>query len=83
MPLSFLLRLSFRKNFYLSSIKDSELLLLYPCLTFLFYLQNESSSQYTGDGSVDFNGKPVLKQNTGNWRACPFILGDLLFLTLL
>ncbi|XP_062172550.1 protein NRT1/ PTR FAMILY 8.3-like [Alnus glutinosa] len=38
-------------------------------------LQNESSSQYTGDGSVDFNGKPVLKQNTGNWRACPFILG--------
>ncbi|KAB1205930.1 Protein NRT1/ PTR FAMILY 8.3 [Morella rubra] len=39
----------------------------------LFY--NESSSQYTGDGSVDFHGKPVLKQNTGNWRACPFILG--------
>ncbi|XP_059447071.1 protein NRT1/ PTR FAMILY 8.3-like [Corylus avellana] len=38
-------------------------------------LQNESSSQYTGDGSVDFHGKPVLKQNTGNWRACPFILG--------
>ncbi|XP_059447056.1 protein NRT1/ PTR FAMILY 8.3-like [Corylus avellana] len=38
-------------------------------------LENESSSQYTGDGSVDFHGKPVLKQNTGNWRACPFILG--------
>ncbi|KAL4638094.1 hypothetical protein ACB092_03G125400 [Castanea dentata] len=38
-------------------------------------LQNESSREYTGDGSVDFHGKPVLKQNTGNWRACPFILG--------
>ncbi|KAG2707651.1 hypothetical protein I3760_05G157300 [Carya illinoinensis] len=38
-------------------------------------LQNERSSQHTGDGSVNFHGKPVLKQNTGNWRACPFILG--------
>ncbi|XP_075656652.1 protein NRT1/ PTR FAMILY 8.3-like [Castanea sativa] len=38
-------------------------------------LQNESGREYTGDGSVDFHGKPVLKQNTGNWRACPFILG--------
>ncbi|KAG2707647.1 hypothetical protein I3843_05G145000 [Carya illinoinensis] len=37
--------------------------------------QNECNSQHTGDGSVDFHGKPVLKQNTGNWRACPFILG--------
>ncbi|XP_043695857.1 protein NRT1/ PTR FAMILY 8.3-like isoform X2 [Telopea speciosissima] len=34
-----------------------------------------SRGPYTGDGSVDVNGKPVLKQNTGNWRACPFILG--------
>ncbi|EPS63244.1 hypothetical protein M569_11542, partial [Genlisea aurea] len=32
-------------------------------------------SLYTGDGSVDINGNPVLKRNTGNWRACPFILG--------
>ncbi|KAK8667880.1 hypothetical protein V6N13_105357 [Hibiscus sabdariffa] len=38
--------------------------------------QAESSGLYTGDGSVDFNGKPVLKQNTGNWKACPFILGN-------
>ncbi|XP_021292805.1 protein NRT1/ PTR FAMILY 8.3-like [Herrania umbratica] len=35
----------------------------------------EGSGLYTGDGSVDFNGKPVLKQNTGTWKACPFILG--------
>ncbi|GMY18076.1 protein NRT1/ PTR FAMILY 8.3-like [Fagus crenata] len=38
-------------------------------------IQNEGGREYTGDGSVDFHGKPVLKQNTGNWRACPFILG--------
>ncbi|KAA8532388.1 hypothetical protein F0562_032357 [Nyssa sinensis] len=38
-------------------------------------IQNESSGLYTGDGSVDIKGKPVLKSKTGNWRACPFILG--------
>ncbi|KAL0326779.1 UNVERIFIED_CONTAM: protein NRT1/ PTR FAMILY 8.3 [Sesamum angustifolium] len=37
---------------------------------------NESTDGlYTGDGSVDIKGNPVLKSNTGNWRACPFILG--------
>ncbi|KAJ1430529.1 PTR2 family proton/oligopeptide symporter, conserved site [Sesbania bispinosa] len=39
-------------------------------------LQDEESKRYTGDGSVDFKGRPVLKQNTGNWKACPFILGN-------
>ncbi|GAB4848161.1 hypothetical protein Ancab_002828 [Ancistrocladus abbreviatus] len=38
-------------------------------------LQDEGNQLYTGDGSVDFKGKPILKQKTGNWRACPFILG--------
>lgn len=38
-------------------------------------LQDESKGLYTGDGSVDIKGNPVMKQNTGNWRACPFILG--------
>ncbi|PIN05025.1 H+/oligopeptide symporter [Handroanthus impetiginosus] len=38
-------------------------------------VQNESDGLYTGDGSVDIKGNPVLKRNTGNWRACPFILG--------
>ncbi|CAH9094970.1 unnamed protein product [Cuscuta europaea] len=37
--------------------------------------QNESSRIHTGDGSVDRKGNPALKSNTGNWRACPFILG--------
>ncbi|CAA7043758.1 unnamed protein product [Microthlaspi erraticum] len=30
---------------------------------------------YAEDGSVDINGNPPLKQKTGNWKACPFILG--------
>lgn len=41
----------------------------------LIDVQNEGNSIYTGDGSVDVNGNRVLKQSTGNWRACPFILG--------
>ncbi|XP_010228915.1 protein NRT1/ PTR FAMILY 8.3 isoform X2 [Brachypodium distachyon] len=31
--------------------------------------------EYTGDGSVHFRGHPILKHNTGNWRACSLILG--------
>jgi len=44
---------------------------------FLVYLtvKDERSEEYTGDGTEDFRGRPVLKKNTGNWRACPFILG--------
>lgn len=38
-------------------------------------LLQENDEQYTGDGSVDLKGHPVLKSRTGNWRACPFILG--------
>ncbi|CAI0418445.1 unnamed protein product [Linum tenue] len=37
--------------------------------------QGDRSGEHTGDGSVDIKGRPVLKQNTGNWKACPFILG--------
>ncbi|CAN6301632.1 unnamed protein product [Urochloa humidicola] len=35
----------------------------------------ENLAEYTGDGSVDFRGSPILKHNTGNWRACSLILG--------
>ncbi|XP_062113156.1 protein NRT1/ PTR FAMILY 8.3-like [Humulus lupulus] len=38
-------------------------------------LQNGDSELYTGDGSVDANGKRVAKKNTGNWKACCFIIG--------
>lgn len=27
------------------------------------------------DGSVDIHGNPPSKKKTGNWKACPFILG--------
>ena len=30
---------------------------------------------YTQDGTVDIKGNPALKKDTGNWRACPYILG--------
>jgi len=39
---------------------------------------DEESKQYTRDGSVDYRGRPAIKKDTGNWRACPFILGMLL-----
>nr|KYP61281.1 Peptide transporter PTR2 [Cajanus cajan] len=42
----------------------------------LLFLKDEERERYTGDGSVDFKGRPVLKKGTGNWRACPFILGN-------
>ncbi|KAK7399863.1 hypothetical protein VNO78_11057 [Psophocarpus tetragonolobus] len=32
--------------------------------------------EYTGDGSVDSGGRSILKKDTGNWKACPFILGN-------
>ncbi|XP_042480534.1 protein NRT1/ PTR FAMILY 8.3-like [Macadamia integrifolia] len=38
-------------------------------------IENQNRGLYTGDGTVDINGNRILKKNTGNWRACPFILG--------
>jgi peptide/histidine transporter 3/4 len=35
----------------------------------------EQCSKYTCDGTVNIDSKPALKQSTGNWRACFFILG--------
>lgn len=32
--------------------------------------------EYTQDGSVDIHGKPSVKNKSGNWKACPFILGN-------
>lgn len=39
-------------------------------------LASETEGKYTGDGSVDTEGRPSVKAVTGNWRACPFILGN-------
>lgn len=33
---------------------------------------------YTKDGTVDYQGNPAKKNETGTWKACPFILGFLL-----
>ncbi|CAI8617680.1 unnamed protein product [Vicia faba] len=40
------------------------------------FLEDERGEQHTGDGSVDFKGRPAIKHKTGNWKACPFILGN-------
>lgn len=42
-----------------------------------FFNQNDGNGLYTGDGSVDVHGMPVLRSKTGNWKACPFILGNI------
>ncbi|KAI4996670.1 hypothetical protein ZWY2020_051590 [Hordeum vulgare] len=31
---------------------------------------------YTQDGTVDMKGNQAVKSNTGNWRACPYILAN-------
>ncbi|XP_062080033.1 protein NRT1/ PTR FAMILY 5.2-like [Humulus lupulus] len=35
----------------------------------------EGRENYTEDGTVDLKGRPVLRSNTGRWRACSFIVG--------
>ena len=30
---------------------------------------------YTKDGTTDFRNKPAIKNETGTWKACPYILG--------
>ncbi|KAK7245334.1 hypothetical protein RIF29_40174 [Crotalaria pallida] len=30
---------------------------------------------YTQDGTVDLKGRPILRSNTGKWKACSFIVG--------
>lgn len=30
---------------------------------------------YTQDGTVNIHKKPADKRKTGNWKACPYILG--------
>ncbi|CAL0329845.1 unnamed protein product [Lupinus luteus] len=53
-----------------SIVDDASLSLVEKAL-----LQDEEKKRYTQDGSVDFKGRSILKHNTGNWKACPFILG--------
>ncbi|KAI3947211.1 hypothetical protein MKX01_019864 [Papaver californicum] len=32
--------------------------------------------EYTGDGTTDLRENPAVRKKTGNWIACPFILGN-------
>ncbi|KAI3988836.1 hypothetical protein MKX01_016407 [Papaver californicum] len=32
--------------------------------------------EYTGDGTTDLRKNPAVRKKTGNWKACPFILGN-------
>lgn len=36
----------------------------------------EVADMYTQDGTVDMKGNPAVKKDTGNWRACPYILAN-------
>ncbi|XP_072974777.1 protein NRT1/ PTR FAMILY 8.1-like isoform X1 [Typha angustifolia] len=36
----------------------------------------EAEDKYTKDGTRDIHGNPAIKKNTGNWRACPYILAN-------
>ncbi|KAL9436144.1 hypothetical protein AB3S75_022243 [Citrus x aurantiifolia] len=35
----------------------------------------DGREDYTQDGTVNLKGKPVLRSNTGRWKACSFIVG--------
>lgn len=32
--------------------------------------------EYTEDGTVNLKGKPVLRSKTGGWKACSFVVGN-------
>ncbi|KAJ0750898.1 hypothetical protein HanLR1_Chr05g0187161 [Helianthus annuus] len=35
---------------------------------------------FTQDGTTNLKGKPVLRRETGRWKACYFMLGKLFFI---
>ncbi|XP_020252413.1 protein NRT1/ PTR FAMILY 8.1-like isoform X1 [Asparagus officinalis] len=39
-------------------------------------MEADNEDKYTRDGTTDFRGNPAVKQSTGGWRACPFILAN-------
>lgn len=40
--------------------------------------ENPAVDIYTKDGTTDIHGNPAVRKDTGNWRACPYILGKVL-----
>ncbi|VVA98750.1 unnamed protein product [Arabis nemorensis] len=60
----------------MASVQDESILLqIEESLLTQEEVKNVLSSS-AQDGSVDIHGNPPLKQKTGNWKACPFILGN-------
>ncbi|XP_022845742.1 protein NRT1/ PTR FAMILY 5.2-like [Olea europaea var. sylvestris] len=39
----------------------------------------ERGTDYTEDGTVDLKGRPILRSNTGKWKACYFFVGYEIF----
>ncbi|WCJ28433.1 Major facilitator superfamily protein [Euphorbia peplus] len=39
-------------------------------------MAEEEENKYTKDGTIDFRGNPAIKNKTGTWKACPYILGN-------
>ncbi|KAL8039223.1 hypothetical protein ABFX02_10G021000 [Erythranthe guttata] len=37
---------------------------------------NDEVDKYTNDGTTDYRNNPAIKQETGTWKACPYILGN-------
>ncbi|CAI9778695.1 unnamed protein product [Fraxinus pennsylvanica] len=42
-------------------------------------VEEKGRLDYTQDGTVDLKGRPVLRSNTGKWKACYFIVGYEIF----
>lgn len=40
-------------------------------------VEEKGQEVYSQDGTVNLQGKPVLRSNTGGWKACSFIIGKL------
>eukprot|EP01018_Ginkgo_biloba_P028582 Gb_41117 [translate_table: standard] len=53
--------------------KEENRCLFLPISTISVQLVDEISIQ---DGSTDIHGNPAIKSKSGNWKACPFILGN-------
>lgn len=44
--------------------------------------ENGVREDFTQDGTTDLKGRPVLRPETGRWKACYFMLGESYIFTL-
>ncbi|CAL5194083.1 unnamed protein product [Lathyrus oleraceus] len=38
-------------------------------------VEEKGQEKHTEDGTVDLQGRPVLRSKSGRWKACSFIVG--------